>query len=60
MLWTPDDDDCIDEFCITNDDFCISKDELCQVTPEGSYGFLTDPKIPWVTCLTMGDSWAFT
>ena len=30
------------------------------VTPEGGYGFLTDPKIPWETCLTMGDSWAFT
>ena len=23
------------------------------VTPEGGYGFKTDPKIPWETCLTM-------
>ena len=30
------------------------------VTPEGGYGFLNDPKLPWETCLTMGDSWAFT
>ena len=30
------------------------------LTPEGAYSFLNDPKLPWETCLTMGDSWAFT
>lgn len=30
------------------------------LTPEGSYQFKTDPKLPWETCLTMGPAWAFT
>lgn len=30
------------------------------LTPEGSYQFQTDPKLPWETCLTMGPAWAFT
>ena len=31
-----------------------------SLTRKASALQLTDPKLPWETCLTMGDSWAFT
>ena len=31
-----------------------------SLTRKASTLQLTDPKLPWETCLTMGDSWAFT
>ena len=30
------------------------------LTPEGGYGYTTNPLVPWETCVTMGPQWAFT